>query len=331
MVRYGILGFGHHGLRRLAPAFAHTQQCTLAGIWGRDAAKARENAARLNIPHVFASPQELCASGDIDVVFVASPDALHLEHTRLAFRHGKPVLCEKPLAMNIRQAEEMLADATAAKLAFGVAQNFRYNRSLESMREKIRAGLIGTPVFGIAQFCFESEKSPRKWIHDASLACGGPIGDVGVHAIDALRFILDEEVTAVTTLARKDERSGDVESSAVVALELNRGTLASVHVSFRAVYRTLVEVVGGTGVLRAENGFSVDRPVEIVHLVAGETQSAETISNTDAYSRMLDAFADTVEGRGGFAASGEDALNNQRALDAAFHSWRTGQRQVVPS
>src|ERR1700755_106775 len=192
MVRYGILGFGHHGERRLAPAFDQTKNSQLSGIWRRNQERARENAQHFNIPHVFATPEELCASPAIDAVFVASPDALHNEHTLLALRHGKAVLCEKPLAMSASEAVRMASAARAAGRVFGVAQNFRYNRSLERMRALVSAS---------AHFCFLSRTSPRTWINDAGMACGGPIGDVGIHAIDALRFLLEQEVLAIATLA----------------------------------------------------------------------------------------------------------------------------------
>jgi predicted dehydrogenase len=329
MVRYGILGFGHHGEKRLAPAFTATKESRLAGIWRRDQAKARENAQQYGIERVFSTPEELCASADIDAVFVASPDALHHDHSLLAFQHGKHVLCEKPLAMNTAEAEEMLRAAQEAKLAFGVAQNFRYNRSVERMRELVREGAIGHAVFGSAHFCFLAERSPRQWIYDAAMACGGPIGDVGIHAIDALRFVLDQEVTAVSTLAQQDPASDGLEASAALTLHFDEGALASVQVSFRARYRTLLEITGSDGLLNAESGLTVDRPVEVVHRQEGRVVSTEVISNADAYSRMLDAFALAAQGRGTYAANGEDALKNQRVLDAAFTSWRTGERQVV--
>ena len=118
MVRYGILGFGHHGERRLAPAFDQTKNSQLSGIWRRNQARARENAQHFNIPHVFTTPEELCASPAIDAVFVASPDALHNEHTLLALRHGKAVLCEKPLAMSASEAVRMASAARAAGRVF---------------------------------------------------------------------------------------------------------------------------------------------------------------------------------------------------------------------
>lgn len=334
MVRYGILGFGHHGEKRLAPAFAGTQNSRLTGIWRRNQQLAREDASRHHVEHVFGYPEELCASPDTDAVFVASPDALHLEHTLLALKHGKPVLCEKPMAMSTAEASRMVAAAQAAERPLGVAQNFRYNRSLERMRDLVAEGSIGTPVFASAHFCFLSEASPRTWIYDAGMACGGPIGDVGVHAIDALRFVLGQEVTAVSTLARQDDRQAPgaarpIESSAAIALEMSGGTLGSVHVSFRALYRTLVEIVGADGVLTVESGLTVDRPVSIVHHAGAEIISREEVSNADAYSRMLDAFSATVEGSGSFASTGEDGVKNQRVLDAAFRSWQSGCREAI--
>jgi predicted dehydrogenase len=334
VVRYGILGFGHHGERRLAPAFEHAQNSQLTGIWRRNQQRARENAEHFNIAHVFDSPEELCASSAVDAVFVASPDALHCDHTLLALRHGKAVLCEKPLAMSAAEASRMVSAARTAGRAFGVAQNFRYNPSLQRMRALVADGAIGAPVFASAHFCFLSRNSPRTWINDSGMACGGPIGDVGIHAIDALRFLLQQEVLAVSTLAREGQSPSssserELEESAAITLEFSSGLLASVQVSFRAQYRTLVEVVGESSVLTAESGLNVDRPVAIVHHAGGKVVDEEVVSNSDAYSHMLDAFSASVEGSGTFASPGDDGLQNQRILDAAFRSWHSGCRERV--
>ena len=76
------------------------------GLWRRDAAKARTNANEHSIPLVFDTPEALCASPEIDAVFIVSPDALHLPHVLLAAKHGKAILCEKPLALNATEVED---------------------------------------------------------------------------------------------------------------------------------------------------------------------------------------------------------------------------------
>src|ERR1700722_17566056 len=106
-LRFAILGFGHHAVRRLPPAFAHSEHAVVTGLWRRNLEAARENCAEHGIAHCFASREELCTSPDVDAVFITSPDAMHLDDTLLALRHGKAVLCEKPVAMTAEEAEEM--------------------------------------------------------------------------------------------------------------------------------------------------------------------------------------------------------------------------------
>jgi predicted dehydrogenase len=301
----------------------------LAGIWRRNQTAAAENCAAFNIAHRFASREELCASSEVDAVFITSPDAMHRDDALLAIRHGKAVLCEKPLAMNTGEAEAIAEAAKAAGVVCGVAQNFRYNRSVTHLRDQVAAGLIGQPQLAQAHFCYPAQNSARKWIADPNLACGGPIGDVGVHSIDALRYILDADVESISTLAAKDELSGEVEAYAAMQLQMTGGIFAHVVADARASYRTLLEVTGSEGVLTAENGFSVDRPVEVVHRKAGQVVSSVEMDNADGYVLMLDSFAAAVRTGAGFAATVEDGVANMRILDAAYRSWRGGRSEAV--
>lgn len=328
-LRFAILGFGHHAVRRLLPAFARSQETTLVGMWRRDQSAAEKNCAEHRIDHCFASREELCASPEVDAVFVTSPDAMHIEDSLLALKHGKAVLCEKPLAMNVSEASAMAEAADAAGVVFGVAQNFRYNHSVDHLREQIAAGLIGKPQLAQAHFCYPAQNAPRKWIADPALACGGPIGDVGVHSIDALRYILKAEVSSVSTVAAKDELSGEVEAYAAMQFVMTGGIFAHVIADARSAYRTLLEVTGSDGVLTAENGFSVDRPVEVIHRRAGQVISTVELDNGDGYVRMLDSFAGAVRGLAPFVATVEDGVANMRILDAAYRSWQTGQVELV--
>jgi predicted dehydrogenase len=329
MTRYGILGFGHHAAKRLSKGFLESQNSKLVGLWRRDATKAQASASQFSIPLVFDTPEALCASPEIDAVFIVSPDALHLPHVLLAAKRGKAILCEKPLALNAGEVEQMLAAAKAAGVPFGVAQNMRYNRSLDVIRKWLAEGRIGKPQLAHSQFSYSAEGSPRTWIYDPTLATGGPIGDVGIHCIDALRFVLGTDVTAVTTLAHKDEGSGEVESHAVIALDLASGAMAGVTVTTRASYRSVVEVTGETGVILCENGLTVDHPVDVFHRRGAEIITSETVSNADAYSLMLEGFSSWVEGAGTYLAPASDALHNQRVLDAAYRSWRDGTKQSI--
>ena len=328
-VRFAILGFGHHAVRRLLPAFLQCKDSTLVGMWRRDQTAAAKDCAAHNITHCFATREELCASPEVDVVFITSPDAMHKDDVLLALRHGKAVLCEKPLSMNTAEAQEMSEAAKGAGLLFGVGQNFRFNHTLDWMREQVAAGRIGQPQMAHAEYAYPAGTAPRKWITDSTLACGGPIADVGVHCIDALRYVLGEDVVSVSTLARRDDSSGKVEAVASLQLEMTGSVYANVTVSARAPYRTLIEITGSDGVLVAENGLTVDRPVQLELWRAGELVETVTLENGDGYVRMLDSFAQVFRGTGVFAASGEDGVRNMRALDAAYKSWQSGLREII--
>lgn len=330
MVRYGILGFGLHAVRRLMPGFALASNSTVTALSRRDISQARDSAAQYKIPHAFDSAAALCHSPEVDVIFVATPNSAHLEDVLLAVEAGKPVLCEKPMGMNAEECRRMVSAASSAKVLLGVAHVFRFDRSVESLRERVAAGHVGKPLFARSDFSFMVRNHPRKWLTNAKIAGGGPIVDVGVHCVDSIRHILGDEIVRVHARATSDPNSGDVESSALLSLAFSSGTLASIWVSIRAEYRTPVEVIGDSGTLRALDAFSVDKPVEIELWRAGKVIERETKSNADAYARQVDAFSAAVEGKGAFPVPGEEGWQNQEVLDAVYRSLRTGKAEAVP-
>ncbi len=327
-VRFGILGYGLHAQGRLLPSFPRCEAAQLAGLYRRDAAKA-EASAQLAGVHAYESAETLCASPGIDAVFITSPDALHLEHAQIAFAHGKAVLCEKPLTSTAAEAETMFSVAQASGKLFGVAHHYRWARSVNEMRTRIAAGEIGAVRTAHAEFNYPAQNSKRTWITDPTLAAGGPIGDVGVHCIDTLRYLLGEDVLSVSTLATQDELSGPVEASAALQLEMSGNVVASVSVSARAAYRTVLEVVGSDGTLFAENGMTVDWPVDVMLRRGGDLVDLHRVTNADAYARMMDNFARALRGEEAFAGPGSEGVRNQHILNAAYKSWRSGERERV--
>jgi len=329
MIRYGILGFGLHAVRRLMPGFAKAHNSCVTALCRRDIKRAQASAAEYKIPCAFDSARDLCRSPEVDAVLVASPNSFHLNDVMLAIESGKPVLCEKPMGMNATECRTMVEAARRANLLLGVAQVFRFERSTTTLRERVTAGLIGKPVSARSEFSFPVRTHPRAWITNAKIAGGGPIADVGVHCIDALRYILGDEVARVAAIGISDPGSGDVEAAAVLSLEFVRRTLASVLVSARAEYRTPFEVVGDAGTLRADDAFSVDRPVELELRRGGSVVEKETLSNDDAYARQVDTFSAAIEGKAEFPVPGNEGWQNQEVLDAAYRSLRSGRAETV--
>lgn len=329
MIRFGILGFGLHAVKRLMPGFALAKSCTVTALSRRDLQKARASAAQYNIPHAFDSAEELCSSREVDAILVTTPNAMHLADTLTALRHGKPVLCEKPMGVNADQCRQMVQAAREANLLLGVAQIFRFEDSTARLRARIAGGDIGRPVLARSEFSFPGRNHVRSWLTSAAIAGGGPIADIGVHCIDTLRYILQDEVIRVSATTRSDEASGDIEAVAILTLEFARGTLATVMVSYRADYRTPLEFVGESGVLRADDGLNVEYPITIELRRAGKLIASEQVQNTLAYAVQVDAFAAALEGNVPFPVPGEEGWQNQLILDAAFRSALSGRSEEV--
>ena len=330
MVRFGIAGFGLHAVKRLMPGFAQATKCRVTALSRRTAAAATESAAHYKIPLAFDSVAAMAASPEVDAVLVTTPNSLHLADVLTAIAAGKHVLCEKPMAMNADECRQMVEAARKQGVLLGVAHVFRFDKSVQFFRRMISDGVIGRPIFARSEFSFlASPEHPRKWLYDASVAGAGPVFDIGVHCIDTLRFVLDDEVVQVSASAHSDERSGDVESAAAVTLQFSRGAIGTVLVSYRAEYRTPLEIIGESGTIAADDALNVEYPIDIL-LHRGEKKGKTTVSNQAVYGLQVDAFADAIEGKTPFPVPGEDGWQNQEILDAAMRSIHSGKAERVP-
>jgi 1,5-anhydro-D-fructose reductase (1,5-anhydro-D-mannitol-forming) len=254
----------------------------------------------------------------VDAVLIATPNVCHLADALLALRHGKPVLCEKPMGMNATECGTMIEAARMAGLLLGVAQVYRFATSVLRVRERVAAGDIGRPLFARAELCFAGQTHPRSWMYDRAIAGGGALADVGVHCIDVLRFILQDEITGLQARALQRPNCRDVEAGAALLLQFRGGTLGVVMASSYTPYRTPLEIVGETASLRADPALSLQEPVNLELWRDGKMIETERLLNTGAFTHMLDAFAIAVERKQPFACPGEEGLKNQMIVDAAY-------------
>ena len=329
MIRFGIVGFGLHAVRRLMPGFQLSSNCTVTALQRRDPEKAKASAEEYGIPHFFTSVDDLCRSPEVDAVLVTSPNACHRLDVLTALRRGKPVLCEKPMGMDADECREMVDTAHRLRLLLGVAQVFRFHESTARIRARVQSGDLGRLVFARSEFSFAARTHQRKWLTDRSLAGGGPIADIGVHCIDTLRYILQDEVVRVHARTFSDSNSGEVEAAAILTLQFRAGTLGTVLVSYRAPYRTPLEIVGEAGEIFADDALTVDKPVAIEYHTEDKPVVVEEVDNQLAYARQVDSFAAALEGKAKFPAPGEVGWQNQIILDAAYQSMRSGQMEPV--
>lgn len=323
MIRYGIIGFGLHAVKRMIPGFRQATQSQLVALSRREIDKAHESAEKFDVPLAFDSVDELCRHPDVNAIFVATPNVCHINDVLTAAKHGKHILCEKPMAMNAEECRRMIEAARSADVKLGVAQVFRFEDSVRHIRAVTASGALGNIALASSEFCYPGSGHARAWINDRKRG-GGTVADVGVHCVDALRFILQDEVVRVQAQTVSDVESAEVDAGGALLLEFARGTLATVMVSMRAEYRTPVELVGTGAVLSSDNAFTVDSALRVDVRRGGQLIESREFRNHDSYARMLDGFSGWIEGRETFPSPGEEGLRNQLVIDAAYESAHNG-------
>jgi predicted dehydrogenase len=192
-LRVGIIGAGRFAADCHIPGIQSHPHAEVVALCGRRTAPTREMADRFHVRDVHTDFRELCARTDIDAVTIVTPDAFHREQALFAFAHGKHVLCEKPLAMTVDEARDMLAAAEASGLVHQVGFIFRYNVGIAELRRRIAAGEIGQPFYLRIQYDNWEGLRPdwqATWRERHELAAGGVLFNIGSHLFDIARYVL---------------------------------------------------------------------------------------------------------------------------------------------
>jgi predicted dehydrogenase len=322
-IRYGILGFGLFAERAIAPAIRASSNSELVAIQKRSIAAAEAKAKELGISLAFDSVEELVAHKDIDAVYIVSANAFHAPSTIAAARAKKHVLVEKPMAMNVAEARKMIAACKQHKVKLMVGHMLRLSPLVRRMRDIVQSGMIGDITAARADFVYDGTVSHRTWLFDRKLAGGGPVYDIGVHGLDTLRFVLNDEVVSVKSDLSPHPTAKKTEESANIILRFAKGTLGSIYCSFVApLRRTFIEFMGSKGVISAY-GFTQNNATISLRTnmgIDGKEQPAtlEEIVVPNLYIEQITRFsANIIEGTEPYAP-GSTGLKNQIVLDAVM-------------
>ncbi len=230
MLRWLVVGLGDIAIRRVIPAILQEPGSSLAGIVTRHPAKAAPMGAR-----AFASLDEALTAGAFDAVYVATPVFLHAPQTMQALRAGAHVLCEKPMAMRLNEAQLMVETAAQYRRTLGVAYYRRVYPKVHRAMELIQQGVIGQPVMAFASCHSQlpADQTRRSWLLDPAQAGGGPIYDIGSHRIDLLNYMFGTPQEVRACLSNAVHRI-PVEDSATVLIKYPHGLHGVVDVRWNS-------------------------------------------------------------------------------------------------
>lgn len=321
-IAWGILGCARIAERALIPAIRGAANAELAGIAARDGRRAREWADRFGIPKAYENYAALLADPGIDAVYIPLPNHLHAGWTIRSAEAGKHVLCEKPLALNEREARTMFEAAAKSGVLLLEAFMYRFHPRFEKAMAMVRSGTIGEiqTIRSAFTFVMSSGSEDYRWHPEMG---GGALYDVGCYPVSAARTLFGEEPVSVFATARLDPSSG-IDLATGLLLEFSRGRQALLDCAFDTPFQSWLEIAGTKGRLALPRAFTAkhfDAPIDIVKDDAAETI---LVPSANQYIPMVEHFGECILHRTPLRHSADDALGNARVIDAAFQSMRLG-------
>jgi predicted dehydrogenase len=320
-VRWGVLGIGKHFIQRVYQPLRDSPLIEVAAVASRELGRAQETAARLGIPTAYGSYQELLSDRGLEAVFIALPNHLHADWIRRAADAGKHVLCEKPLAMDAGEAQACLEHCRRKGVRLMEAFMYRFHPQWRRTVELVRSGEIGavrSVHIGFGYF----NTSPEN-IRNILEVGGGALRDIGCYAVSAARLLFQAEPRRAVSLVNRDPAfKTDVLSSAI--LDFGEGR-AIFTVGTQVFSHQGVEAVGTGGRISVHLPFNAfpDAPMRItVSTSVGEREPI--LPAADQYGLEFEAFSRALREDLPVPTPPEDAVSNQRVLDALFASERSG-------
>jgi 1,5-anhydro-D-fructose reductase (1,5-anhydro-D-mannitol-forming) len=191
---WGFIGASNISYTRMLEPIRAQSGNVVAAVMSGKLERAQRFAAETGIPQAYDSLEAILADPAVDVVYISATNELHYEQTLAAARAGRHVLCEKPLALTLEDARQMIEACRAAGVIFATNHHLRNAATHRTLRRLIAAGTIGQPL---AARIFHAVYLPphlQGWRLNKPEAGGGVILDITVHDADTLRFVLDDEV-----------------------------------------------------------------------------------------------------------------------------------------
>jgi 1,5-anhydro-D-fructose reductase (1,5-anhydro-D-mannitol-forming) len=327
---WGLIGASTIAREWMLDAIRAQADNDVVAVMSSDAGRGEAFAKSHGIATSYPSLDALLSDPAVDAVYISTTNELHREQTLGAAAAGKHVLCEKPLALALADAREMVAACAKAGVVMGTNHHLRNAVSHARMREMVLAGAIGKPLYARVFHAVHLPSHLQGWRLNKPSAGAGVILDITVHDADTLRFILGAEPTEAVALSQQGGMAqGSLEDGVMAVLRFDDGTTAQLHDAFTVRFAgTGLEVHGSEGSLIGR-GVMTQRPVGTVTLVNAQGSTELPLEHENLYVRGVRAFVDAIRGGGAPAATGEDGVRSLATALAVLEAAQTGHRTPV--
>ena len=324
-VRYAVIGLGHIAQAAVLPAFKHARRnSVLAALVSGEQKKLRTLGRRYAVERLCSYDQvdELFAGGQIDAVYIALPNSMHKDFTVRAARAGLHVLCEKPMAVTVRECEEMIRATTQANVKLMIAYRLHFERANLEAAKLARSGSLGELRFFSSDFSMQVSENNIRLERTKG---GGPLYDIGIYCINAARYTLSEDPLEVWATAAKsrDPRFREVDETVIGAMRFKDERLASFTCSFGAADRSTYSITGTRGSITLDPAYEYAEGLSY-SLEVGERKRTKKFGKSDQFAPELLYFSDCILHNRDPEPSGLEGLADVRVIEAMLRSIRTG-------
>jgi predicted dehydrogenase len=325
-LRFGILGAANIA-RAFIAGVAPSKKVVVSAVASRDGARAEAFARETGVPRYHASYEALLADSEIDALYIPLPNSLHAEWVIRAAERGKPILCEKPLAISGAEARRMFA--AARQNGVMLVEAFPYLAQVQTarLRELLVAGAIGRVNLIRSSFGITSADPAN--IRLSPTLGGGALLDAGSYAVSLIRIVAGERPARVHATARFADNGVDLTTVATIAFA--SGLLAQMSCSFETGYHRHALIAGDGGVIETNflNHPPASGPAVLQvkrGIASGAAFEAIDVPAGNGFLREAESFAECL--RHGpqhwTGATEQESIDIMDTLDAVRASARSG-------
>ncbi|WNM56631.1 Gfo/Idh/MocA family protein [Candidatus Nitrospira allomarina] len=326
-IRYAVVGLGYIAQVAVLPAFGHAKKnSALAALISDDPKKLKELGKKYGINGLYSYEQyeECLEKEEIDAVYIALPNHLHCEYTIRAAKAGVHVLCEKPMALSVKECETMIRTADHHDVKLMVAYRLHFEEANLRAIQMVQSGKIGTPRY--FQSAFSLPVKDKNNIRLREETGGGTLWDIGIYCVNAARNLFQAEPIQVFahTAGQGTGRFDEVEEMSAVTLQFPDDRLATFICSFGAADVSEFRIVGTKGQLRVTSAYEYVDPITHYLTVNGK-ENKHTFSKRDQFAPQLLKFSDCIVNDTVPEPAGDEGLHDVRIIEALYRSAHKGQ------
>jgi predicted dehydrogenase len=325
-IRWGIIGCGDVTEVKSGPGLYKTEHSQLLAVMRRNGALAADYAQRHGVPRWHDDADAIIRASDIDAVYVATAPDTHRDYVLRCAAAGKPVLVEKPMAMNRHECDEMIAACSAARVPLWVAYYRRALPRFLAVRDLVQAGAIG-PVRMVLSRQLQMLRAPEEmnpgsppWRIDAARSGGGLFVDMVSHTLDFLDYLFGP-IASVRGLAGNQAGAYGPEDVVVASYQFESGVYGSGAFCYAADRdEEWNEIVGANGRIR----FSTTRAIPIRVMRGDAVEEIPIDDPPHVHQPLIQSIVDELNGEGKCASTGISAARTSWVVDEVLRDYRRG-------